>query len=227
MQKTIRSAIAAAAFALCSTMTTQAHAGIPVIDVTSIAQQVQQVLAWAQQYTQMVESLQRYQRMIQNASGVRGFANLAMTGPLRDYMPAEYSTMLTDGIGAWNTIRSAASTFELSTSGLAGASRAVKAFENIANQAAINRAGADEAYNSATRRFEQIQELMDALNVAPDAKDIADLTGRIQAEQAMLQNEGNKLLALAQLAESQRDILRQQAAERRMSSTDGAMPVWP
>lgn len=226
MKKHIRTTIAAASFALCTSISTQAHAGIPVIDATSIAQQVQQVLAWAKQYTQMIESLQRYQRMIQNASGVRGFANLALNGPLRDYMPEEYSTILRDGIGAWSTIRNAATNFQLSTSSLNRTSNAVRAFENIANQAALNRASADVAYTAASRRFEQLQELMDALNVAPDAKDIADLQGRIQAEQAMLTNEANKLLALAQLAESQRDILKQQAGERRMGATVGAMPAW-
>ena len=226
MQKPIRSAIAAAAFALCTTMSTQAHAGIPVIDVTSIAQQVQQVLAWAQQYTQMVESLQRYQRMIQNASGVRGFANLALNGPLRDYMPAEYGSMLTDGIGAWESIRNAATNFDLTTSSLRRTSGAIKQFENIANQAAINRASADQAYNAASRRFDQLQELMDALNVAPDAKDIADLQGRIQAEQTMLTNEANKLLSLAQLASAQRDVMMQQVAGERMKSTVGTMPAW-
>lgn len=226
MQKPVRTAIAAAAFALCTLMSTQAHAGIPVIDVTSIAQQVQQVLAWAKQYTQMIESIQKYQRMIQNASGVRGFANLAMNGPLRDYMPTEYSSMLSDGIGAWESIRNAATNFDFTTSSLNRASGAVKQFENIANQAAINRASADQAYTAATKRFEQLQELMDALNVAPDAKDIQDLQGRIQAEQTMLTNEANKLLSLAQLAAAQRDVMMQQVAGERMQSTVGAMPAW-
>ena len=38
-----------------------AHAGIPVIDSTSIAQQIQQVVAWGVQFQQMQQQLQRMQ----------------------------------------------------------------------------------------------------------------------------------------------------------------------
>jgi len=64
------------------------------------------------------------------------------------------------------------------------------------------------------------------VNNAPDAKDIADLQGRIQAEQVMMQNEANKLAMLQQLASAQRDLAMQQAAERRMKATRGDMPAW-
>jgi len=39
-----------------------AHAGIPVIDSTSIAQQIQQVVAWGVQFQQMQQQLQRMQQ---------------------------------------------------------------------------------------------------------------------------------------------------------------------
>jgi len=67
--------------------------------------------------------------------------------------------------------------------------------------------------------------LLDRVNSAPDAKDIADLQGRIQAEQVMMQNEANKLQMLAQLASAQRDLQIQQAREISMKSSKGGMPA--
>ncbi|NLC24847.1 MAG: hypothetical protein GX776_10360 [Oxalobacter sp.] len=61
---------------------------------------------------------------------------------------------------------------------------------------------------------------------APDDKDIQDLQARIQAEQVMMQNETNRLHTLSMLAQAQRDLAMQQAAERRMKSWRGVVPEW-
>ena len=67
---------------------------------------------------------------------------------------------------------------------------------------------------------------MDRINAAPDDKDIQDLQARIQAEQVMMQNETNRLHTLSMLAQAQRDLAMQQAAERRMKSWRGSVPEW-
>jgi type IV secretion system protein VirB5 len=59
----------------------------------------------------------------------------------------------------------------------------------------------------------------------PDQKDVADLQARIQAEQAMVQNESVKLALMAQLQQAQRDIAAQQAREISMKSTKSATGV--
>jgi type IV secretion system protein VirB5 len=53
---------------------------------------------------------------------------------------------------------------------------------------------------------------------------VLDLQARIQAEQAMLQNEQIKLALMTQLQQAQRDIAYQQAAEMRMKATKGDVP---
>jgi type IV secretion system protein VirB5 len=67
--------------------------------------------------------------------------------------------------------------------------------------------------------------LLDKVNAAPDAKDIADLQARIQVEQVMLQNESNKLQALQQLAAAQRDLQIQQGREISIKSGKGGLPA--
>lgn len=201
-----------------------AHAGIPVIDGANLAQAIQQVMAWAQQYQQMVEQIQEMQRAYNNLSGIRNMGDLVNNPLARKYLPDEYQEILSNGVGQWEAIRNAAKKFDMAASSLSASSDAAKAFEQVAKQAAINRAGAEEAYKTASQRFNDIQVLLDKVNAAPDAKDIADLQGRIQAEQVMMQNEANKLQMLAQLASAQKDLQNQQAREIGMNALRGSPP---
>lgn len=201
-----------------------AHAGIPVIDGANLAQAIQQVMAWAQQYQQMVEQIEQMQQAYNNLNGVRNMGSLVNNQASRKYLPDDYQTILSNGVGQWEAIRDAARKFDMATSSLAASSDAAQAFEQVAKQAAINRAGAEEAYKMASQRFSDIQVLLDRVNSAPDAKDIADLQGRIQAEQVMMQNEANKLQMLAQLASAQRDLQSQQAREISMKALKGSPP---
>ena len=202
-----------------------AYAGIPVIDGANLAQAIQQVTARAQQYQQMVEQIQQMQQAYNNLNGVRNMGSLVNNPTARRYLPDDYQTILSNGVGQWEAIRDAAKKFEIASTSLSASSDAARAFEQVAKQAAINRAGAEEAYSTASQRFADIQVLLDRVNSAPDAKDIADLQGRIQAEQVMMQNEANKLQMLAQLASAQRDLQIQQAREISMKSSKGGMPA--
>ena len=62
---------------------------------------------------------------------------------------------------------------------------------------------AQRAYANAGQRFAALQSLVNAVGNAPDAKAIADLQGRVAAEEAMLSNEQAKLVALAQAAQAE------------------------
>jgi len=190
--------------------------GIPVIDAANLAQAVQQVMAWQQQYQQM-------QQQISNTTGVRNMGNIANS--TRQYLPAEYQTLISQGIGNYEAIYNAAKIFDMSLSQIAN-SPTGQAFEGIARQAALNRASAEMAYNQASQRFASIQILMDRINQAPDDKDIQDLQSRIQVEQVMMQNEANKLRTLQMLSQAQRDIAMQQSAERAMQSTRKGIDPW-
>lgn len=222
--KALKKVFGAVALALCLTAGTPAHAGIPVIDVANLGQAIQQVLAWGEQYRQMVKQIQEMQRAYDNLNGIRNMGDLVNNPLARKYLPDEYQEILSNGVGQWEAIRNAAKKFDIAASSLSASSDAAQAFEQVAKQAAINRAGAEEAYKTASQRFNDIQVLLDKVNAAPDAKDIADLQGRIQAEQVMMQNEANKLQMLAQLASAQKDLQNQQAREIGMKALRGSPP---
>lgn len=223
--KTIKNIFGAFAVMIALSMSNSAHAGIPVIDVTSIAQQIQQVAAWAQQYQQMVQQYGQMQQQFNSLNGTRGMASLVNNPALRQYLPSDYQSILNNGYGNSAAIRSAAKIYGIENTSLNPGSDAAKAFEANANQAAINRATAEDGYAQASQRFASIQVLLDKVNNAPDAKDIADLQARIQAEQVMQQNEQTKLMMLGQLAQAQRDLANQRAIEIRMKSTKIPLPA--
>lgn len=200
-------------------------AGIPVIDGANLAQAITQVKSWGQQYAQMVQQIQQLQQQYSNLNGVRGMANLVNNPGTRQYLPADYQTILSKGVGQWAAIRAAAQKFDVSMTSLSSSSDAANAFNSVAKQAALNRAAAEQAYSTASQRFSDIQVLLNKVNDSPDAKDMADLQGRIQAEQVMMQNEANKLQMLQQLAAAQRDLQVQQAREISMKSLKGGLPA--
>ncbi len=201
-----------------------ANAGIPVIDAANLAQAVQQVTAWAQQYQQMVQQIGQLQQQYQNLNGIRNMGSLVNNPTARQYLPADYQTILSQGVGQWQAIYNAAKKLDISETRLSNNSDVAQAFQSMAKQAAINRAGAEEGYKTASQRFSDIQVLLDKIDAAPDAKDIADLQARIQAEQVMMQNEANKLVMLQQLASAQRDLQQQQAREISMKALKGSPP---
>jgi type IV secretion system protein VirB5 len=220
-----RTLIAAAIAAASAFSVAPASAqGIPVIDVANLANSIQQVTAWAQQYQQMVQQIQHQVRQYESLSGVRNMAGLVNNPLARQYLPKEYAQILSQGVGQWEQIYNQARITDSNLRRLAANSTSSQAWGASIKQAAINRAAAEEGYRTASNRFADIQVLLDRVNAAPDAKDIADLQARIQAEQVMMQNEANKLAMLQQLAQAQRDLEAKQAGERTLAAIRKPLP---
>lgn len=238
IKQTVRAAAAIAVLAFGS----QAHAGIPVIDGANLANSVQQVIAWGKQYTQMVQQIQHLQSQITQAqqtfnslNGIRGMADLVNNPTLRTYLPPQWSEAMnvisapgayTGLSGSVNAIRDASKLVDIAGIGLDPTSDVGRAFQGSQNQAATNRALGEAGYKAASDRIASIQTLLDKVNAAPDQKDILDLQARIQAEQAMVQNESVKLAVMAQLQQAQRDIQAQQAREISIKASlrNGSIP---
>ena len=71
------------AFVVWFGLVSGAHAQIPVTDVASLTQQIQQVVSWGQQLQQMKSQLQQQQQMYQSMSGGRGLGSLLNNPTLR------------------------------------------------------------------------------------------------------------------------------------------------
>ncbi|WP_167792551.1 type IV secretion system protein [Photobacterium damselae] len=81
---------------------------------------------------------------------------------------------------------------------------------------AQDQAFAQAAYSKSQERVSQIEGLMQEINRTRDPKAIAEINGRIQAEQALIQNEQTKLSLYQASAEAEERILKQQEDESAM-----------
>jgi type IV secretion system protein VirB5 len=227
-----------AALVLGLGISSRAFAGIPVIDATSIVQQVQQVIAWGQQYgqmaTQIANQVREYTQLVETYTSLNGIRNMAGLGSgldmdLRTYMPDGFDEVLDlaggvsgvygDLSSSITAIKSAAQITSSATAGFELGSPLEGIFNGRQNQMALNRGLGEATYKQASDRIRTIQQLMAKVDDATDQKDVLDLQARIQAEQAMLQNETIKLSASQQLAKAQEDIANQQIHELRMTKS--------
>jgi type IV secretion system protein VirB5 len=182
------SAVSAVLVAATLVASAPAHATYPVIDVAAIKQLVMQVNYWKQQIAAMKSELNQLQQTHAALTGGRGMELLLPTNNAqRNYLPADWSEMLKV---------------------LDGTSAQYGALSGAVNAAMQARAVLDDArlgslYDPERERFAALQGLVSAIGAAPDAKAIADLQGRIAAEEAMLGNEQAKLATLYQAAQAE------------------------
>ena len=190
-----------------------AQAQWAVIDVAAIKQLVVQVNYWKQQVSGMQNQLNQLKQTHSALTGGRGMELLLPTSAAqRNYLPPDWAEMLKvlDGSSAqYGALSGAvaaaiAARAVLDSAQLAGLGQAERDSVLRARQAAAaNAVMAQRAYANAGQRFAALQSLVQAVGNAPDAKAIADLQGRIAAEEAMLGNEQAKLATLAQAAQAE------------------------
>jgi type IV secretion system protein VirB5 len=80
---------------------------------------------------------------------------------------------------------------------------------------------------ASTTRFAQIQSLMLAINSTNDPKAIAELNGRIQAEQAMIANEQKEVALVRQQLELQSRALDAQRVQRDINASTQRVKAAP
>jgi type IV secretion system protein VirB5 len=212
MKRKQRSArpVAAAVFGTLLLMATPADAMVPVIDVAALTQLIQEVLAWIEQLRSMEMQLTQLKQTYASTTGLRGMEQLLRLSPAaRNYLPPDWNSLeaaLTGGAMGNPVLASAIRTqvavnAVLSPTDVTRLSARLQALlaserEAVAGSQTLTRL----AYAQASDRFGSLETLIDKIGATPDAKAIAELQGRIGAEQAMLANEGVKLAALAQMS---------------------------
>lgn len=196
--------------------------GIPVVDVAKIANDTANQAANIAKYIQMI---QQYQQQIQqmkqqydSLTGSRGLGMIMNSPEMRSYLPDEWQQVYS-GIssGGYQGLSGGAQAI-LEGSGLLNAcqtqSSANRGFcERQLAKAAQDKAYALEAFDKASQRWNQIQQLMAQINSTSDPKAIAELQARINAEQAAIQNEQTKLQMFQMLAQVEERLIEQRQRE--------------
>lgn len=199
-----------------------AQAQFAVIDVASIAQLIQEVQQLEQQVATAKSQLTQAQSAYAAITGNRGMQSL-LSGTNRNYLPTDWAQLaqvMTGASPAYPALAASTSSLvnsnavltpaQVATLSPAEQTQLTAARQNPALLAATSRA----ALENSSGRFASLQQLISTIGTASDEKASLDLTARITAEQAMLQNESTKLQVLYQVAQAQEWTRAQQAREQ-------------
>lgn len=189
-----------------------AGAAMAVIDVRAIVQLKQQI-------TTLRDQLTEARAAVRAMTGSRGMQNLLnLSDAARNYLPRDWAAL--QGLRDSGAVRAlAAGQAVLSAAQLAGLTAEDRSLvEGQRQSRALLQQMTREALSRASTRFASLQSLQAAIGSATDAKAIADLSGRIEVENAMLANEQAKLDTLYQLATSEQRALEWRMRERAIES---------
>jgi len=193
-----------------------------VVDVGAIVQLVREVSTLEQQLQTAKQTLTNAQQQFQSITGNRGMQNL-LSGTNRNYLPTTWDQLtaaLTQTGGAYQALSIGTQSLMIANAVLtpqqvAALSPAEQAQLQTARQsAALLQSTSRQALDNTSTRFAALQQLIAAIPAASDQKGALDLQARIQAEQAMLQNENTKMAVLYQTLQAQEWARKQSASEQ-------------
>lgn len=207
-----------------------------VIDPTNLAQNVAQVSKAVQQIQELQAQLEQARQIYGKAkeqvdaiTGGRGMEML-LNQAVRDYIPA-------DAHDVWNLVESledirasvdaikeqqglwSANSMEWNDGVAAGLRQS---YSDDADLIAAGIAEAESIHNALEDRFDNIDELVQKIGDADDAKAIADLNARISAENAFLQSEVLRMQSMMLLIEQKEKAQSAQYRQRMLNAYGGS-----
>jgi type IV secretion system protein VirB5 len=215
-------------------VSTGSRAQFAVIDVGAIVQLVQQVATLERQLQTAEATLTNAQQQFSAIIGNRGMQNLLSTTN-RNYLPTNWSQLsaaVGQTGGAYQALSVAVQSLMVANAVLTpqqvGAlSPAEQTQLQAARQsAALLQSTSRQSLDNTSTQFASLQQLINAIPSATDQKGALDLQARIQAEQAMLQNENTKMNVLHQTLEAQ-EWARKQAAREQVVAGVGSLRTLP
>jgi type IV secretion system protein VirB5 len=197
--------IAVALVGSASTLAGSAHAqGIPVIDTSSIVQQIEQVRQGVQVLQQGAAQIQEAQKLYQDlnkATDIGNIANRLKSDVLRT------SNVSSNSLGGYTNgdlnvvggLRGKANEVYQDLIGRVSPTATADqraASEQGAREAAVTTGLASNVGDAVTSRREGLEELRTRLNGSTSAAERADMTARLQLEQAQMMNDQLALQAI-------------------------------
>jgi type IV secretion system protein VirB5 len=215
-----------------------ARAQVPVTDLASLTQQlksyVQTGLQWYESYMQLKVQYELLYDSYQSLTKARSLGDIFDNPALNSYLPQDWLDIYNDIKYAERRARSQA------MRDLYASNRAFDQCGKIENEddrlscealavhAAVKEGHLVPAMQMIGKRSLQLKKLMKKLGETEDLKETAELQGRIDAEQAAIANTQAEMQLYEQAAETEKEILEQEARERAaepFSRTGGLIPA--
>lgn len=195
--------------------------GVPVIDLSAIAQQIQQLEQMRQQLTALDKQINQAQQMFQSVNQITNMGDIAAllnTPAIRRALPPDFVSaeraLMGQGSGAFgataNAERAANEVYTRLGDGDYYAGE-VKRTQN-ANAGAVS--VAQGMYDAASKRIDGLEQLRQQIGQADSAAAKADLANRIAIEAALLNTDMLRMSALSMVQKAQIEVQGQRARER-------------
>ena len=189
--------------------------GIPVHDPVQTAQAAANFI---KEIDQMIAQVDQMKQQYKAITGSRNLGEILTNTGLKSALPQDwqkvYNSIQNGGYkgldGAARAIADAAKLTEKCKAYQDGSERH-KSCQTAAVQSAQTQSNIEKALDNATARLENLNQLARRINGATDPKAIADLTARINIEQAAIQNEQTRLQLFMKLSDIQEKNAQQAA----------------
>jgi len=206
--------------------------GIPVIDQTAIAKQIESIAQLKAQLDALNQQLQQAQQLYGSLNQLTNMADVAsvLNDPdVRQALPPDFAAIesLLKG-DSTDTFGDSASRFieQNSTYQTSADDFYAQELSRIQDQNAGQMTLGQQIYDAANKRVAGIDQLRQQISTSSDAKQIADLQARLQAETAFLQNDVLRMEGLKMVQQAQVQVDEQRKAEdwrQRMDAMKAAL----
>ncbi|RJG40933.1 P-type DNA transfer protein VirB5 [Mesorhizobium sp. DCY119] len=222
----------AIAVALILSPGSAAGQGIPVIDQTAIAKHIESIAQLKSQLDALQQQIDQAQQLYGSFNKLTNMADIAsiLNDPaIRKALPADFNAiegvLKGEGSGVFGDTTS--KFLEGNSTYRTGADDFyARELSRIQNKNAGQMSLGQQIYDVATKRIDGIDQLREKISSASDAKDIADLQARLQAETAFLQTDVLRMEGLRMVQQAQTQIDEQRRAEdwrQRMDAIKAAL----
>ncbi|MBX4916830.1 P-type DNA transfer protein VirB5 [Rhizobium bangladeshense] len=204
--------------------------GIPVIDTSAIAKQIESIAQLKSQLDTLNQQLQQAQQLygsLNKITNMADVANLLNDPSIRKALPQDFNAI--EGLfkgSASGVFGSSASKFleDNSTYRTDAEDFYAQELSRLQRQNAGQMSLGQQIYDAATKRIDGIDQLRQQISSAANAKDTADLQARLQAETAFLQTDVLRMQGLQMVQQAQVQVDEQRKAEdwRKRMDTIGA-----
>lgn len=182
--------------------------GVPVIDMSNLAQAVAQV----ENSIQQVNQLQRTYNSVRGATNIGTLLNDSnVRSALNQYLPKRYSdvyqAMQKGDLGALTQVYNGVLANEQANRN----NTAVSGKQRLASTMILNQANMQAMMTGLNQREANIQTLLNAISATPDPKQKQDLANRLAGEQASINVDMNRMQVLMKMNEQNEKLAEKQA----------------
>lgn len=203
-----------------------AQQGVPVFDAGAIAKHVEQIGKLTEQIKTMEAQLTQAKQLYESfnkLTDVNDVASLLSSDEFRKHLPKEFGEIEKLVSGGGGSLASVVDRYLDQNRAYQGGdanSFYRTELDRIARQTGAKHSIGQSVYDTASKRIDGLEELRRKITESKDAKDVLDLSARIQAEQALLQNEVLRMQGLAMVQQARGEMDGQRAEERRRQLVD-------